>query len=63
MDLPNSGSFKVVGLQFGDWLNVKLNPNPQFQNAFQDQLIGLSQRLEDQVAIPVNYTFVNQDEV
>lgn len=62
MDLPNSGSFKVVGLQFGDWLNVKLNPNPEFQNAFQDQLKDLSQRLEDQVAIPVNYTFVNQDE-
>ena len=63
MDLPNSGSFKVVGLQFGDWLNVKLNPNPEFQNAFRDQLKDLSQRLEDQVAIPVNYTFANQDEV
>jgi hypothetical protein len=62
MDLPNSGTFKVVGLQFGDWLNVKLSPNPDFQNAFQDQLKALSQRLEDQVAIPVNYVFAAKDE-
>jgi len=62
MDLPNSGPFKVVGLQFGDWLNVKLSPNPDFQNAFQDQLKALSQRLEDQVAIPVNYVFAAKDE-
>jgi hypothetical protein len=62
MDLPNSGTFKVVGLQFGDWLNVKLSPNPDFQNAFQDQLKALSQRLEDQVAIPVNYAFAARDE-
>ncbi|QWE19309.1 hypothetical protein [Polynucleobacter corsicus] len=62
MDLPNTGSFKVVGLQFGDWLNVKLSPNPEFQNIFQDQLQDLSQRLEDQVAIPVNYTFAGKDE-
>ena len=63
MDLPNSGTFKVVGLQFGDWLNVKLSPNPDFQNAFQDQLGALSERLEDQVAIPVNYAFAGKEDV
>jgi hypothetical protein len=63
MDLPNTGTFKVVGLQFGDWLNVKLSPNPQFQNAFQDQLGALSERLEDQVAIPVNYAFASKEDV
>jgi hypothetical protein len=62
IDLPNTGTFKVVGLQFGDWLNVKLSPNPQFQNAFQDQLGALNERLEDQVAIPVNYAFAAKDE-
>jgi hypothetical protein len=62
IDLPNTGTFKVVGLQFGDWLNVKLSPNPQFQNAFQDQLGALNQRLEEQVAIPVNYAFAAKDE-
>ena len=62
MDLPNTGTFKVVGLQFGDWLNVKLSPNPEFQNAFQDELKNLSERLEDQVAIPVNYAFAAKDE-
>jgi hypothetical protein len=62
MDLPNTGTFKVIGLQFGDWLNVKLSPNPEFQNAFQDQLKNLSERLEDQVAIPVNYAFAGKDE-
>ena len=62
MDLPNTGTFKVVGLQFGDWLNVKLSPNPEFQNAFQDELKNLSERLEDQVAIPVNYAFASKDE-
>lgn len=63
MDLPNTGTFKVVGLQFGDWLNVKLSPNPEFQNAFQDQLGALSERLEDQVAIPVNYAFAGKEDV
>jgi hypothetical protein len=63
IDLPNTGTFKVVGLQFGDWLNVKLSPNPQFQNAFQDQLGALNERLEEQVAIPVNYAFAAKDEV
>ena len=63
MDLPNTGTFKVVGLQFGDWLNVKLSPNPQFQNAFQDQLGTLSERLQDQVAIPVNYAFASKEDV
>lgn len=62
MDLPNSGTFKVVGLQFGDWLNVKLSPNPEFQNVFQDQLQDLTERLEDQVAIPVSHAFAGKDE-
>ena len=55
LGLPNSGTFKVVGTQFGEVVRLQIDPSPSSQKDFSNHLADLTTRLQEQVDLPVAY--------
>jgi hypothetical protein len=55
MNLPQSGTFKVVGVQFQDMVNLTIDPPESFKGAFMAQSKDLEVRLKEQVPFDVRY--------
>ena len=55
LGLPNSGTFKVVGTQFGEVVRLQIDPSPGSQKDFSNHLADLTTRLQEQVDLPVAY--------
>lgn len=55
MNLPQSGTFKVIGVQFQDIVNLTIDPSESFKGAFMAQSKDLEARLKEQVPFDVRY--------
>jgi hypothetical protein len=55
MNLPQSGTFKVVGVQFQDIVNLTIDPPESFKGAFMAQSKDLEARLKEQIPFDVRY--------
>ena len=55
MNLPQSGTFKVVGVQFQDMVNLTIDPPESFKGTFMAQSKDLEVRLKEQVPFDVRY--------
>lgn len=55
LGLPNSGTFKVVGTQFGEVVRLQIDPSPGSQKDFSNHLADLTTRLQEHVDLPVAY--------
>jgi hypothetical protein len=55
IDLPKSGPLKVIGLQFGESLRLRIETSPTYKATFKEHLVDLDARLKEQIALPVNY--------
>jgi hypothetical protein len=55
MNLPQSGTFKVVGVQFQDIVNLTIEPPEPFKGTFMAQRNDLELRLKEQVPFDVHY--------
>ncbi len=55
MNLPQSGTFKVVGVQFQDIVNLTIDPPEPFKGTFMAQRNDLELRLKEQVPFDVHY--------
>ena len=55
MNLPQSGTFKVVGVQFQDMVNLTIDPPESFKGAFIAESKDLEVRLKEQVPFAVRY--------
>ena len=55
LNLPQSGTFKVVGVQFQDMVNLTIDPPESFKGAFMAQSKDLEVRLKEQVPFDVRY--------
>ena len=55
LGLPYSGTFKVVGTQFGEVVRLQIDPSPSSQKDFSNHLADLTTRLQEQVDLPVAY--------
>ena len=55
INLPQSGTFKVVGVQFQDIVNLTIDPPESFKGAFMAQSKDLEERLKEQVPFDVYY--------
>jgi hypothetical protein len=55
MNLPQSGTFKVVGVQFQDMVNLTIDPPESFKGAFMAQSKDLEVRLKEQIPFDVRY--------
>ena len=55
MNLPQSGTFKVVGVQFQDIVNLTIDPPESFTSDFMAQRKDLELRLKEQVPFAVRY--------
>jgi hypothetical protein len=55
MNLPQSGTFKVVGVQFQDIVNLTIDPPESFKGAFMAQTKDLEARLKEQIPFDVRY--------
>jgi hypothetical protein len=53
LGLPNTGTFKVVGTQFGEVVRLQIDPSPSSQKDFSNHLADLTTRLQEQVDLPV----------
>jgi len=57
INLPQSGSFKVVGVQFQDWVNLTIEPPESFKEIFAAQRESLEAGLKEHVPLDVRYQF------
>jgi hypothetical protein len=55
VNLPRAGIFKVIGVQFGDVLRLRIETAEKEKSIFQKSLSELDDRFKEQIAIPVNY--------
>ena len=55
MTLPQSGTFKVVGVQFQEWVNLTIEPPEAFKGDFMAERGDLETRLKEQVPFDVRY--------
>ena len=60
MNLPQSGTFKVIGVQFQDMVNLTIDPSESFKGAFMAQSKDLEARLKEQVPFDVRYQMAKQ---
>jgi hypothetical protein len=55
MNLPQSGLFKVVGVQFQDTINLTIEPPETFRTTYMTQRNDLELRLKEHVPLDVRY--------
>jgi hypothetical protein len=55
VNLPRAGAFKVIGVQFGEVLRLRIETTQSEKPIFQESLSELDARLKEQISIPVNY--------
>ena len=55
MNLPQSGTFKVVGVQFQEWVNLTIEPPENFKGTFMAERSDLEARLKEHVPFDVRY--------
>lgn len=58
VNLPKAGTFKVVGVQFGEVLRLTIETSSE-QAIFKKYLSELDVRLKEQVTLPVNYVLTD----
>lgn len=61
MNLPQTGPFKVVGVQFQDWVNLTIQPPEAFRGRFMAERSALESRLKEQIPMDVRYQMAKVD--
>jgi hypothetical protein len=61
MNLPQTGPFKVVGVQFADWVNLTIQPPEAFRESFVAERSALESRLKEQIPMDVRYQMAKVD--
>jgi hypothetical protein len=61
MNLPQTGPFKVVGVQFQDWVNLTIQPPEAFRASFVAERSALESRLKEQIPMDVRYQMAKAD--
>jgi hypothetical protein len=61
MNLPQTGPFKVVGVQFADWVNLTIQPPEAFRESFVAERGELESRLKEQIPMDVRYQMAKAD--
>ena len=61
MNLPQTGPFKVVGVQFQDWVNLTIQPPEAFRASFVAERSVLESRLKEQIPMDVRYQMAKVD--
>lgn len=57
INLPQSGTFKVVGVQFDEWVNLTILPSESFKEIFAAERQSLEEGLKEHVPLDVRYQF------
>ena len=57
INLPQSGTFKVVGVQFDEWVNLTIEPPESFKEIFAAERQSLEDGLKEHVPLDVRYQF------
>ena len=61
MNLPQTGPFKVVGVQFAEWVNLTIQPPEAFRASFVAERGVLESRLKEQIPMDVRYQMAKAD--
>lgn len=61
VNLPQTGPFKVVGVQFDEWVNLTIDPPESFKALFTAERESLEVGLKEHVPLDVRYQFLKKE--